>query len=124
MPRRRSSHPAGNALPPYFTKDIQRAIAIVIQVRQALTAQAERLTDLEHELLLLVDGPAPLVEPLTPREIEMLRYAAIGETNKQIADRMGVATGTLISSMTRMYRKLGVRNRNEAAFKAWKLGLI
>jgi DNA-binding CsgD family transcriptional regulator len=107
-----------------MTSDIQRAIAIVIQVRQALTAQVERLDQLEGELRLLVDGPAPLVEPLTRYELEVLRYAAIGETNKEIAARMGVATGTLISSMTRMYRKLGVRNRNEAAFKAWKLGLI
>jgi DNA-binding NarL/FixJ family response regulator len=111
-------------LPPQITKDIQRAIAIVVQVRHALLVQAERLNQLEAELLLLVEGPEPLPEPLTPREIAVLRYAAIGETNKEIAARIGIATGTLTSSMSLIYRKLGVRNRNEAAFKAWKLGLI
>ena len=111
-------------LPPEFASDIQRAIAIVSQVRGDLTRQMARLDQLEGELRLLVDGPTQPLVPLTPREVEMLRGAAIGKTNHQIADQLGIAEGTLISCMTRIYRKLGVRNRNEAAFKAWKLGII
>jgi DNA-binding NarL/FixJ family response regulator len=124
MSKSRSGYRTAPNLPPLITQDIQRAIAIVIQVRQALTTQTERLDQLEGELRLLVDGPLPLIEPLTPREIEVLHYAAIGETTKEIAARMGVAEGTLMSSLSRIYRKLQVRNRNEAAFKAWKLGII
>lgn len=124
MPRRRITYRTAPDLPPLIAKDIERAIAIVVQVRQELTKQNERLDQLEAELRLLVDGPDPRIAPLTPREIEILRYAAAGETNKQIADRMGIATGTVIQNLTRVYRNLQVRNRNEAAFKAWKLGMI
>jgi DNA-binding NarL/FixJ family response regulator len=95
-------------LSPLIAHDIQRAIAIVIQVRQVLTQQTERLDQLEGELRLL----------------EVFRAAAIGTTNKEIANQVGVAEGTLISTLTRIYRKLGVRNRNEAAFTAWKRGII
>lgn len=71
-----------------------------------------------------MDGPDLPLVPLSLRQVEALRYVDLGETNQEIADRMGVATGMLIGILTRTYRKLGVRDRNEAAFKAWKLGLI
>lgn len=122
MPRPLTTRPAD--LPPHIERDIQRVIAIVIQVRQELRKQTERLDQLENELRLLVDGPEQLVVPLSSRQVEVLRYLALGETNAEIGDRLGVSTGTVIHILTRTYRKLEVRNRNEAAFKAWKLGLI
>lgn len=124
MPRSRPTTRIAPDLPPHIASDIQRGIAIVTQVRNELARQIERLDQLESELRLLVDGPAPPIVPLSPREVEMLGLAAVGKTNHEIADQIGIAEGTLISAMSRIYRKLDVRNRNEAAFKAWKLGLI
>lgn len=118
MPRPRIAYRTAPSLPPPIVTDIERAIAIVVQVRQELTRQLERLDQLEGELRLLVDGPDNLLVPLTPREVEVLRAAALGETNKAIAERLGVAQGTLIAYLTQIYRKLGVRNRNQAAFIA------
>lgn len=124
MPRPRLTPRPVPDLPPHVERDITRAIAIVMEVRQELTRQTERLDQLENELRLLVDGPDPHIMSLSPRQVEVLRSVALGATNQEIAARLGVAPGTVIGILTRIYHKLDVRNRNEAAFKAWKLGLI
>jgi DNA-binding NarL/FixJ family response regulator len=124
MPRPRLTPRPAPELPPHIERDLQRAIAIVIQVRQELTKQMERLEQLETELRLLVNGPDQPLLPLSDRQVEVLRYLVLGESNPQIAARLGVAPATVTGIITRIYRKLDVSNRNEAAFKAWKLGLI
>jgi DNA-binding CsgD family transcriptional regulator len=52
---------------------------------------------------------------LSPREIEVLSLAASGLTNTQIADRIGVTIHGVKFHLMSIYRKLGVRNRTEAA---------
>lgn len=111
-------------LPQNVERDLQRAIAIVLQVRQELTKQIERLDQLESELRLLVDGPDLPLVPLSNRQLEALRYVAQGLRTSEIAVQLNVAPDTVNGILSRIYRKLEVRNRNEAAFKAWKLGLI
>lgn len=124
MPRSGTTPPTLPNLPPHVERDLERTIAILIQVRQALTQQIERLDQLESELRLMVTGTDLPQVPLSPRQVEVLRYVTLGESNPEIAARLGVAPGTVIGILTRIYRKLHVRNRNEAAFTAWKLGLI
>lgn len=124
MPKLRLTPRPGSNVPPHLERDLQRAIAIVVEIRQALTTQHEQLDQLESELRLLVAGPAPLREPLSPRQVEALRALALGESNTEIAARLGVSPRTVTGMITRIYRKLDVRNRNEAALTAWKLGLI
>ncbi len=114
MPRSRSPYRTAPNLPPQIAKDIERAIAIVMQVREELTKQTERLDQLEGELRLLVDGPDTLIAPLTPRELEMLRYAATGETNKEIAARLGIELSTVKNHVHNVLDKLGARRRTEA----------
>lgn len=124
MPRRRRNSLPAPDLPPHVERDLQRTIAILIQVRQALTKQTERLDQIERELRLLVTGPnLPLVS-LSERQVEVLRYLALGDSNQEIAEHLGVAPGSVTAILTQLYRDLAVRNRNEAAFTAWKLGII
>jgi LuxR family maltose regulon positive regulatory protein len=52
--------------------------------------------------------------PLTPREIEVLDLAALGMTNQQIADQLGVTVHAIKFHLAGVYRKLGVANRTEA----------
>jgi LuxR family maltose regulon positive regulatory protein len=65
-----------------------------------------------------------LVEPLSPRELEVLHLLALGKTNKQIAHQLVVALGTVKAHTASIYRKLDVANRTEAAARARQLGIL
>ena len=65
-----------------------------------------------------------LVEPLTPRELEILRLIAAGMSNREIADHFVVVVGTIKAHTNNLYGKLGVRSRTQAAARARELGLI
>ncbi|MBO1418079.1 LuxR C-terminal-related transcriptional regulator [Streptomyces sp. FH025] len=68
--------------------------------------------------------PAAPVPPLTPREHEVLRWAATGRTNPEIAARLGLTCNTVTGYLKSAMHKLGVRNRTELALAARELGLI
>jgi len=65
-----------------------------------------------------------LAEPLSEREIEVLRLVAAGASNREIASRLVIAEGTVKNHLTSILAKLGVSDRTEAAVKARELGLI
>jgi DNA-binding NarL/FixJ family response regulator len=65
-----------------------------------------------------------LVEPLSERELEILAWIARGSSNKEIADRLFIAEGTVKNHVTHILGKLGVRDRTQAALKARELGLL
>lgn len=65
-----------------------------------------------------------LVEPLSERELEVLRKLAAGATNREIAGALVIAEGTVKNHVTNILGKLGVRDRTQAALKARDLGLI
>jgi len=65
-----------------------------------------------------------LVEPLSEREIEVLRLIALGRTNQEIARQLVVAPGTVKAHTASIYRKLDVANRTEAAARARQTGIL
>jgi DNA-binding NarL/FixJ family response regulator len=65
-----------------------------------------------------------LPDPLSPRELEILRLLANGATNKEIATQLVLAEGTVKNHVTNILTKLGVTDRTAAAMKARELGLI
>jgi LuxR family maltose regulon positive regulatory protein len=67
---------------------------------------------------------AALVEPLSERELEVLRLAAAGLSNHEIAGRLYISPGTVKTHLHNLCGKLGVRNRTEAAMRANELQLI
>jgi DNA-binding NarL/FixJ family response regulator len=62
-------------------------------------------------------------ERLTTREREVLELLADGATNREIAGRLVLSPHTVKEHTSALYRKLGVRNRAEAARRAHELGL-
>jgi DNA-binding NarL/FixJ family response regulator len=66
----------------------------------------------------------PKACPLTPRELEILRAAAEGPTNAQIARQLWVTEQTVKFHLSNIYRKLGVSNRTEASRYALMHGLV
>ena len=65
-----------------------------------------------------------LLEPLSPRELEVLNLMALGHTNQQIANRLVVARGTIKAQAVSIFRKLDVSNRTEAVARARQLGIL
>lgn len=65
-----------------------------------------------------------LVEPLSPREIEILRLLANGATNREIAAQLVLAEGTVKNHVTNILTKLDVSDRTRAAIKAREMGLL
>jgi LuxR family maltose regulon positive regulatory protein len=65
-----------------------------------------------------------LVEPLSPRELEVLHLMALGRTNQAIARQLVVSPGTVKAHTASIYRKLDVANRTEAVSRARQLGLL
>ena len=70
------------------------------------------------------DADAGLAEPLSERELEILRLLAQGLTNREIAERLSLAEGTVKNYVTNILDKLGARDRTQAALRARELGLL
>jgi LuxR family maltose regulon positive regulatory protein len=64
------------------------------------------------------------VEPLTERELDVLRLVAQGASNRVIAERLVVTTGTVKTHVSHIMSKLDACNRTEAAARARELGLL
>lgn len=65
-----------------------------------------------------------LVEPLSDREVEVLRLIAEGLTNQEIADRLYLSLHTVKVHARNIYAKLGVKNRTQAVARGKALGIL
>ena len=65
-----------------------------------------------------------LAEPLSEREIEVLRLLVLGLSNQEIAERLFISAGTAKTHIHNLCGKLGAHNRTEAAMRARELGLV
>ena len=65
-----------------------------------------------------------LIDPLSPREVEVLHLMALGRTNREIAEQLIVAAGTVKAHAASIYRKLEAANRTEAVGRARRLGIL
>jgi DNA-binding NarL/FixJ family response regulator len=113
----------------YLLKDVSRdqlakAVRTVAEggrlIRPAVTERATRT---------LFQAPAPfpsaeMPDPLTKREVEILRLMAAGLSNGEIAQRLGSAEGTVKNHTSHIFSKLGVRDRTRAVLKALELGQL
>lgn len=67
---------------------------------------------------------ASFMSPLTPKEMEVLKFMAEGDLNKQIADKLDVTEQTIKNHITSILRKLNANARTQAVVIAIKKGLI
>ena len=65
-----------------------------------------------------------LDDPLSEREVDIVRLLAQGLTNREIAQRLYLAEGTVKNYVTNILSKIGVRDRTQAALRARELGLL
>jgi DNA-binding NarL/FixJ family response regulator len=69
-------------------------------------------------------GAALHFNPLSPREVEVLRLVAQGQTNRQIGQNLLISLGTVKIYVHRIIEKLRVSDRTQAAVKGVELGLV
>jgi LuxR family maltose regulon positive regulatory protein len=69
-------------------------------------------------------SPQPLIEPLSPRELEVLRLIEQGLSNQEIADRLFLALSTVKGHTRIIFDKLQVQRRTEAVARARELDLL
>lgn len=101
-------------------------------VRQVLRGESQLDSELAVQLLKVLrriedkdEEPAkPPSKLLTPRELEVLRLLARGQTNREIAGELVLSPGTVRVHVQHIISKLGVSDRTEAAVHASELGLL
>jgi LuxR family maltose regulon positive regulatory protein len=69
-------------------------------------------------------SPPPLVEPLTPRELEVLQLLGEGRTNREIAEALVITLNGVKKHTSNIYGKLGVHSRTQAVVRAQELGIL
>jgi LuxR family maltose regulon positive regulatory protein len=69
-------------------------------------------------------GLPSLVEPLTPRELEVMHLIALGRSNAEIAESLVIALPTVKRHISNIFGKLAVTARAQAAARARELGLV
>jgi DNA-binding NarL/FixJ family response regulator len=89
-------------------------------LQPALTERLLRAMVERPECIAGIERP----EPLTPRELDVLRLAAAGWSNREIAHGLRLAEGTVKNHMSSVLLKLGVRDRTRAVLRALELGLL
>ena len=103
----------------------QRTGQAAVRVPLGYLARLQRAFDAGH--------PAPdpgriavpgIIDPLTIREVEVLRLLAAGRSNQAIADQFVVTLNTVKKHVGHVLGKLGAANRTEAVARARELGLI
>jgi DNA-binding NarL/FixJ family response regulator len=68
--------------------------------------------------------PDPLIDALTPRELEVINLIAEGLPNKNIAAKLGISEHTVKFHVNAILTKLGAQSRTEAVVRATRMGLI
>ncbi|MEW6029646.1 MAG: response regulator [Chloroflexota bacterium] len=114
----------------FVLKDISREelLAAVYSVAQGTSlVDSQFLQDVLRSLESAEktdESPEALVEPLTAREMDILRLMVEGLTNQAIGDVLGLSAGTVKGYAQTVMHKLGTNDRTQAAVKAIRLGLV
>ena len=75
-------------------------------------------------LIPVTQDEDPLIEPLTPRETQVLELVADGLSNKAIAGVLGLSDETVKFHLASIFGKLGASNRTDAVRLALRRGLV
>jgi len=119
------------------TRELEDARAQILELYRELAGRNQELHGLVDRLVRTGDedrrraeaaahdpGRAGAVERLTPREHDVLRLVAQGQTNAEVAKNLTVTIATVKTHIEHIIAKLGVADRTQAAVRAVELGLL
>ncbi len=104
----------------HLTAAIRDVVAGGTVIRPVVTERVLRGLEHVHRDFDALSPP----DPLTRREVEILRLMAGGYSNREIAEALGTAEGTVKNHASSILSKLGVRDRTRAVLKALEMGYI
>jgi len=108
----------------YLLKDVEPE-DLVYAIRAAVRGQATLHPSVAARLVLGVDRPDDnSLADLTERELDVLRLVARGQSNKEIAEALVIAEGTVKSHVSNILSKLHLAHRTQAALYALKRRLV
>jgi DNA-binding NarL/FixJ family response regulator len=113
----------------YLLKDVSgaelaNAVRTVAAGGALIEPSVARRVFAEFARLAPAAQPAQLDEPLSERELDVLKLVAEGMSNKEIGLKLGLAEGTVKNYVTNVLGKIGARDRTQAALRAREMGLI
>lgn len=94
----------------YFGKQVKEALLNKVTMNVSENDTQEEFSD--------------LIEPLTDREIDVLKSIGQGLGNSEIAEKLYISKNTVKTHVSHIFQKLNVNSRTEAAFYAMQKGLI
>jgi NarL family two-component system response regulator LiaR len=100
--------------------------ALLDAIRDVHRGEPAMSPDIARKLMLEMQRSSelpPTEEPLTDREMDVLRLIAQGLTNQEIAGRLVIGTGTVRTHVSNILAKLHLANRTQAALYALREGL-
>ncbi len=114
----------------YLLKDV--SLAELVRAIRDVAAGGTAVHPIASERVVrgLESGPDPSfphlepADPLTEREVEVLRLMTGGYSNREIARALGVAEGTVKNHVSSILSKLGVRDRTRAVLQAVRAGYL
>ncbi|MFJ8108938.1 response regulator [Streptomyces sp. NPDC096132] len=111
----------------YLLKDLPaEELAHAVRLAHAGVTQID--WSVARRLTALLPHPGPASEApavsLSPRETDILRLVAHGHTNREIAARLYLSEGTVKNHVSRILKRLALRDRTQAALRARDLGLL
>lgn len=112
----------------FLLKDAGPAL-LVEAVRAAATGESLISPSVTVRLLAQLSAPASGTarepsEPLTARELDVVRLVARGATNAEVAGQLFISLGTVKTHLASVQAKLAARNRVEVAAWAWESGRV
>ncbi len=106
------------------TADAQEIVEAVQAVNEGKSALDPAIARKLMAQMARPEAMATRVEPLTERELEVLRLAAKGYTNKAIGAQLSISDRTVQGHLAKIYDKLHSASRTEAVMRGVTLGLI
>jgi NarL family two-component system response regulator LiaR len=101
-------------------------LRLLAAIRDVHRGEPSLSSDVAKKLMLEMQRPSPLPpteEPLTARELEVLRLVAQGYANQEIAEELVIGEGTVRTHVSNILSKLHLANRTQAALYALREGL-
>ena len=108
----------------FMVKDVsyEQLISAIRAIASGQTLFQPAITD--RLLRAKPKQPSPATASLTDRELEVIRLIAGGYSNKEIAQALGIAEGTIKNHVSNILMKLDARDRTRAVLRALEAGLL
>ena len=97
---------------------------LIRAIRSVASGQSALDPAIAPRIIARIAQPTPTNETLTERELEVLRLAARGLTNKQIGHDLDISDRTVQNHLANIYAKLGAASRTEAVTEALQRGML